>query len=290
MVVDVGGEHEFIGMGDVDEILQSAGHGFGAAHGGDGEGLAGAGSFGGRPEGVDVVDGRRDLAGRAAAKPGERLLERGEVAASVGVGGSDDDVDTQHGVGARELFGALEELAIEAQRVEHIGGREVGSESEWKAEMRSKLRAVQAGAKHPDGNLQARAGKGSDGLAGSGRFEIVLELEDVFCEAIGAGGEIAAKCAGGELVGARSAAEAEIDSAGKKRGERAELFGDDQRRMIGEHNAAGADANGFCAAGYVSDDDRGGGAGDAGHVVVLGEPEAAIAPFFGVLREVERVA
>jgi hypothetical protein len=39
----------------------------------------------------------------------------------------------------------------------------------------------------------------------------------------------------------------------------------------------------------VTDHDGRGRAGDAGHVVVLGEPEAAIAPALGVLREVERV-
>ena len=92
------------------------------------------------------------------------------------------------------------------------------------------------------------------------------------------------------MISARSAADAEIDAAGKERGERAELFGDDQRRMIGEHDAAGADADGFCAAGDVRDDDGSGGAGDAGHVVVFCKPKAVVAPGFGVLREIERVA
>ena len=44
------------------------------------------------------------------------------------------------------------------------------------------------------------------------------------------------------------------------------------------------------AAATLADDDRGGGAGDAGHVVVLGEPEAAVAPGLGVPREIEGVA
>jgi hypothetical protein len=290
VVVDVGGEDEFIGVGDVDEILQAAGYGFGGANGGNGEGLAGVGFFGGRPEGVDVVDGRRNLAGRAATKIGEGLLERSEVVASFGVGGRDDDVDAKHGVGARELFGGLEELAIQAKRIEHIGRREVRSEGEWQAEMRGELRAIQAGAEQPDGNVQPGAGIGADFFAGIGHVEIVLEFEDVFGKALGGGGEIAAKRTSGEWIGARSAAESEIDAAGEKRGERAELFNNDQRRMIGKHDAAGADADCFCAAGDVRDDDGSGGAGDAGHVVVLGEPEAVVAPGFGVLREIERVA
>jgi len=146
VVVDVRSEDEFVGMGEVDEILQRAGYGFGGAYSGDQEGLAGEGFLGGGPEGVDVVYGRRNLAGCAAAKPGKGLLERGEVAASFGVGVGDDDVNAEHGVGMRELFGWLEKLAIQAKRIEHIGRREVGSEGKWQAEVRGELRAVQAGA------------------------------------------------------------------------------------------------------------------------------------------------
>jgi tripartite-type tricarboxylate transporter receptor subunit TctC len=40
----------------------------------------------------------------------------------------------------------------------------------------------------------------------------------------------------------------------------------------------------------VADQHRGGGAGDAGHAVVLGQPEALVAQLLGVLRQRERVA
>jgi hypothetical protein len=40
----------------------------------------------------------------------------------------------------------------------------------------------------------------------------------------------------------------------------------------------------------VADDDRRGGAGDARHVVMFRQPKALVAPYFRVLREVERVA
>ena len=42
-------------------------------------------------------------------------------------------------------------------------------------------------------------------------------------------------------------------------------------------------------AGDVRDHDRRRRAGDARHVVVLGQPEAVIAPALGVLREIERI-
>jgi hypothetical protein len=60
--------------------------------------------------------------------------------------------------------------------------------------------------------------------------------------------------------------------------------------MIGQHDAAGADADGRGAAGDMADDDRRGGAGDAAHVVMLGQPVAAKTQPFRVAGEVERVA
>ena len=75
-----------------------------------------------------------------------------------------------------------------------------------------------------------------------------------------------------------------------ERGERAELLGDDERRVVGQHHAAGADANRLGAVGDVLDQDGGRRAGDAGHVVVLGQPEAAVAERLRAAREVERLA
>ena len=75
-----------------------------------------------------------------------------------------------------------------------------------------------------------------------------------------------------------------------QRGERPELLGDHERRVVREHDPARADADRARAAGDVRDHDRGGGARDAGRVVMLREPEAVVAPALRVLREVERVA
>jgi len=101
---------------------------------------------------------------------------------------------------------------------------------------------------------------------------------------------VTTKGAGGGLIGARSAAKSQVDAIGKQGRESAELFCDDQRGMVGEHDAAGANANRFCSSGDVTDDYRCGGAGDSRHVVMLGEPITVEAPGFGVLRQVKRVA
>ena len=122
-------------------------------------------------------------------------------------------------------------------------------------------------------------------LAGLGRHEIVRELYDIVREGVFVG-LVAPERAHGELVRTRRAAQAQIDTAGIERGERTELLGDHQRRMVRQHHPAGADADGFRAAGDVADHDGGRGTRDAGHVVMLGEPVALVAECFGVLREV----
>ena len=81
----------------------------------------------------------------------------------------------------------------------------------------------------------------------------------------------------------------EIDAAGMECCERAELFGDDQRRVVGQHDATRADADGRGAGGDMADDDGGRGTRDARHVVMFGEPVAVVAEPLGVAGEVERV-
>ena len=100
----------------------------------------------------------------------------------------------------------------------------------------------------------------------------------------------AAQRAHRQLVGARRAAEAEVDPARVQRRERAELLGDHERRVVREHDPARADPDRLRPAGDVRDHDRGRGAGDPDRVVMLGQPEALVAPPLGVLGEVERVA
>ena len=59
--------------------------------------------------------------------------------------------------------------------------------------------------------------------------------------------------------------------------------------MIGQHDAARTDPDRLRAAGNMSNDHRGGRARDAGHVVMLGQPVAVIAPALGVLRQIEAI-
>ena len=94
----------------------------------------------------------------------------------------------------------------------------------------------------------------------------------------------------GERIRARSSAEPEIDAAGMKRFEHAERFGHFQRRMVGQHHAARADADAPGHCGHMADHHLGHGAGDERRVVMLGKPVPRVAQRVGKLRQVERVA
>ena len=113
------------------------------------------------------------------------------------------------------------------------------------------------------------------------RGQIADQLDDVVGEMVGIEIPVPPQRPGGGRVGARGASETEIDAAGVERLERAELLGDDERRMVGEHDAAGADADHRGGVGQVGDEHRRRGAGDRGHAVMLGHPEAAVAESLG---------
>src|SRR5436305_1178157 len=70
----------------------------------------------------------------------------------------------------------------------------------------------------------------------------------------------------------------------------AELLGDHQRRVVGQHDPARADADALGGVGDVPDQHGRRRAGDPRHVVVLGEPVAVVAQPFRGAGEVQGVA
>ena len=90
----------------------------------------------------------------------------------------------------------------------------------------------------------------------------------------------------GELIAPRCAPESEIDPPRIKRGKGAELLRDHERRVVREHDPAGADADAFSASSDVTDQDRGRGARDPRHVVMFRHPEAVETERFCVLGEI----
>src|SRR5690348_3440772 len=242
VIVNLGGDDQFIGARALDEFLGLAPRRLGAADGRGGEdGAEDCPRLEGQVVGI-AGPGRRELDRMAAAQRYEGLLYRGREQLRLFIGGRDDRVETEHHIGSIELPGRFEPLAIDFDRVDDHLRREVRGEGIGQAEHRRELRAEQARPENPDRYVEALAGDRADAAVLA--FEIAHQLDDVLREAIGVRREIAAHRVRGGLIGAGRPAEPQIDAPGKEAFERPELLGDDQRRVVGQHDSTGADADG----------------------------------------------
>ncbi|MNT20330.1 hypothetical protein D3C72_1556360 [compost metagenome] len=101
---------------------------------------------------------------------------------------------------------------------------------------------------------------------------------------------MATQCLHGALIGAGRPPQPQIDPIRIERGQGAKLLGDHQGGVIRQHDAAGTQPQGAGAAGQMTYQHRGGGTGDARHVVMFRQPVAVIAPPLGVLGQIQRAA
>ena len=162
-------------------------------------------------------------------------------------------------------------------------------------DLRRQFRTVVAGAEQPDRRQRRIVGHrhhvvvGMPGreVAGLPQHQFLQPLEEIVALAAV---EPAAQRVRGGAVGARRAAEAKIDPAGKQRLQHLEALGHHQRRMVGQHHAAGADADVPGHRGDLPDHQVGRGARDRRQIVVFGQPVADIAERVGMARQVDAVA
>ncbi len=87
---------------------------------------------------------------------------------------------------------------------------------------------------------------------------------------------------------ARRAAETEIDAPREQRRQRAELLGDLEWSVVGQHDPARADPDGRGGVADMREHDRGRTPGDPGHGVVFGDPEARAPRRLRDAREIDR--
>jgi hypothetical protein len=286
-VEDLRGEEQLVGVRGVQDLEHLATGRLRRADHRDLQHLVDARGLLRRHLGIEVGDRRPQLSGSPAAHVAEHLPVGVEEAQRVGVGVGDRGVGPDHGVGPVEVLGRAEVGAVQRQRVHQHRRSEVGGERIGKAEVGGDPGAVGARAEDPDRDPPAGGGDRTDGLVVAQRPEVGAQLLDLLLEA-DRGAEVVAQGAGGGLVGAGGAAEPEVDPVAVDRRERPELLGDDQRRVVGEHHAAGPHADVVGVGGDVADEHRGRGARDARHPVVLGQPEPAVAGLFGAPGQLAR--
>ncbi len=214
------------------------------------------------------------------------------VGALVRVGA--DHGDGEDRLRLRQRLGRRELLPVHPHRLHRAIGVDMPREGEADANCGGDLRAVVARTEQPDRRQRDIDRHGPHRPEGVIRRELVGGEGEQFPQL---GGEVvrrqrlarAAEGEGGQLIRAGGAANAEVDPPRIERFQDAEGLDDFERRVIRQHDAAGADAEMRRLAGDRPDDDLRRGTGDTGHVVVLSEPVARESEPVGQPRQIDRV-
>jgi len=279
---------DFVRVGLADELFKA---GFYRGLRAD-DGLREAGFYGVAfprlPKTFHGIDGWQRLDRLIADESEETLLRRGEEALGGRVGFSGDEGDGDDEVRLLQGRIGLEVFQIDLRGCVERLRREVRGEGEGQALRSSQRGAVCAGSEKGDGDVASLPRKGVDALAGAGWAEVALQLTEEGREIVAVLVEISAECAHCREIAAGSAAQAEVYAVGIQRFERSKLFGDDQRGMVGEHDASAAHADCGGGGGDVADQHRSRGAGEAGDGVMFGEPVARVAEALDVAGKVGR--
>ena len=179
--------------------------------------------------------------------------------------------------------------------VDGVMRREMMREGKTHPDLRRQFRRVIAGAEQPDRRQRAVVrhrhhivvGMAGRKPAGLPQDQFLQPLQKIVALAAV---EPAAQRVRGGAIGAGRAAEPEIDPAGKQRLQHLEAFGHHQRRMVGQHHAAGADPDVPGHGRDLPDHQIGRGARHRGEVVMFGQPVADIAEAIGMARQIDAVA
>ncbi len=180
--------------------------------------------------------------------------------------------------------GRFEIAAIGRQRIVEVIGREMRGEGIGQAERSGELGAEQARSQHPHLNIRAKARMGAQGdiLLPT---EIGRQLHHVLRKLARRLRQVLAEGGLHPPVGPGRTTQAEIDPTGEQRVERAELLGDHEGIVIGQHDPARPDPDGRSRMADMREHDRGCRAADPFHRMMLGDPEALVAVGFRRLCE-----
>jgi len=214
-----------------------------------------------------------------------------------GVG--DSGVHGEERAGFRVRLGGLVGRPVEVERLGRALAGEVVGEHVGQALGGGQTGGVVGGPEQPDRRdarrVRSRAQRFT--TAGDGHLDAVRVHEgghvvDVLRElrdrVVRRPRRAAAEHVAGEYVGARRAADAEVDASREGCLQQSELLGHDQRLVVGQHHAARADADPRRGRRQGRDQHWRVRRRHCRHVVVLGHPVAAVAELVGHLRQRSR--
>ncbi|MOA32745.1 hypothetical protein D3C78_1539890 [compost metagenome] len=133
----------------------------------------------------------------------------------------------------------------------HVARCEMRCEGVGQTALTGQLRTEQARSQQPDRHIGPGPRHGDDALVRGTWPKVAHQFRHVFREIVGAAGAFAAQRTCGHLVGTGGTPQAQIDPARIKAFQGAELFGDHQRCVVGQHYPARTDSNGRRATGQV---------------------------------------
>ena len=242
--------------------------------------------------GERLLDAHR-LRLEAAAHAEERQLARERQRAHLSGVVVRDHVHGDHRVRLAQLLPRLEPGPVQVERRLGVLAGEVVGEGEREAESGGDLRAVAARPEQPHLGSVTEAWHRGAGVqrvrVAHAAVEEAEQVEQLLGEVVDAEPlRTASERHRGRAVGTGGAPDAEIDAVAVEGAEGAELLGDDQRGVIGEHHAAGSHADPVGGRRDPGDEDGGGAGGDRRHPVVLRDPETPVAETFRRSCEADR--
>ena len=152
-------------------------------------------------------------------------------------------VYAQHQEGPGQAVRRFEATAVEINGLKELRRREVRSESVGQTELGRDLSAESAGAENPEGDVEPGPRYGLHHLARSGLTQKIHDLEDVVWKTVRVGLQGAPQRPRRRAIGAGGPPQTQIHPAGEKGGQCAELLDHLKRGPVGQHDAAGANAD-----------------------------------------------